>query len=224
MGMAYSTYTQSFGISNANAKVKIVNAVSGVPAIILATTTGGVINNDGFAVLDSNGDLSVIIDTAQTWHIFVNDLVRPQMQPLYVQTDPDSGNQYAVTWSGERTQVVSLSDTQNTALQGMTSGLVVAPSAIDDTNASSLNGIPMYLASGNTLTVSGLAWPSLTAGLVIQVGQSGSATLAFDGTAVKENASGTSATSVTLAACGSYALYQSPSGAGKFRLTGGAPL
>lgn len=117
--MAYATFTQSYGTSNANATVKIINSSSGVPAIILASTSGGVLNDQGLATLDSSGNLSVIIDTAQTWTIFVNDQTRPQMQPLYVQTDPDTGLQTAVTGKGVATQVVSLSDSGLGKLTGL---------------------------------------------------------------------------------------------------------
>ena len=99
-----------------------------------------------------------------------------------------------------------------------------APAAITSANAAQVNGSTLSLAAGATLTLDAGAWPSLGAGLTIQVGQSGSATLAFSGGAVKENSSGTSGSSVTLLASGSYALTQSPTGSPAFRLVGGASL
>ena len=101
-------------------------------------------------------------------------------------------------------------------------GAVNAPATLNASNAG-LSGT-VNLAAAGTMTVHDGAWALLPAGLVIQVAQSGSATLAFSGTATKENASGTSASSVTLAASGVYALTQSPTGAAKFRLSGGAAL
>jgi hypothetical protein len=109
-------------------------------------------------------------------------------------------------------------------LAGVGGSLVTAPASLTAANAADYNGGTVSLAAGATLTIDGAAWASLPGGLVIQPGQSGSATIAFSGTAVKENAAGTSATSVTLAAGGTYVLTQSPSGASKFRLSGGASL
>lgn len=99
-----------------------------------------------------------------------------------------------------------------------------APSVLDATTASANNGKTIILAAGATMTVNDGAWALLTAGVTIQVGQTGNATLAFSGTAVKENAAGTSASSVVLAACGVYVLTQSPSGSPKFRLSGGSSI
>lgn len=113
---------------------------------------------------------------------------------------------------------------QVTALQAVVSEYGNAPATLNATTAAAYNGATMSLAAAATLTVHDGAWDLLSAGVVIQVGQGGSATLAFSGTATKENASGTSASSVTLAACGVYALTQSPSGSPKFRLSGGASL
>lgn len=69
--MAYALYTQSFGALNANLPVVIRDTV-GTPAIILAATTGGVINHQGKATLNGSGNLSVIIDTAITWTVTVS--------------------------------------------------------------------------------------------------------------------------------------------------------
>lgn len=110
------------------------------------------------------------------------------------------------------------------ALQALVSEYGNAPATIDASNAASVNGATMTLAAGATLTVDAAAWAALTAGIIINVGQSGSATLAFSGGAVKENSSGTSSSSVTLSASGVYALVKSPSGSAKFRLSGGASL
>lgn len=103
-------------------------------------------------------------------------------------------------------------------------GPVTAPAVLDASTAAQVNGLPLNLAAGATLTVNDSAWSGLPSGVWINVGQSGSATLAFSGTATKENASGTSATSVTLAASGVYALLPSPTGSPYFRLSGGASV
>ena len=104
------------------------------------------------------------------------------------------------------------------------SAMVAAPATLDSTNAATYAGATVSLAAAATITVAGTAWAGLDAGLIIQVGQSGSATLAFSASAVKENASGTSGASVTLSASGVYVLTKSPSGTPIFRLTGGASL
>jgi len=126
------------------------------------------------------------------------------------------------------TQVpVTVDQSTNTVLPpGAVSGagIVAAPSTLDGSNVATYNGAQVSLAAGGTMTVSDAAWAGLTGALTIHVGQSGTATLAFSGTATKENSSGSSATSVTLAASGVYVLLQSPTGTPKFRLTGGASL
>ena len=75
--MAFTLFTQSFGSTYANGTVTIVETSTGIPATILATTTGGLVNNQGYATLDGAGDLSVVIDTAKTFTItpFDGDLV-----------------------------------------------------------------------------------------------------------------------------------------------------
>ena len=65
--MAISLYTQAFGISNAKSQVVITEVSTGIPATILSSATGGVVSVSGITTLDSNGNLSVYIDTARTW-------------------------------------------------------------------------------------------------------------------------------------------------------------
>lgn len=118
-----------------------------------------------------------------------------------------------------------LTAAQLQALAGGSSGASLpAPATLDSSNASTYNGQSVDLPAGATLTVDGSAWAALPGGLTINVGQGGTATLAFSGSATKENASGTSTASVTLAASGVYVLLRSPSGTPKFRLSGGASL
>ena len=67
--MTYALYTQSFGLSAANSPVVITNSSSGLPATLLTSPTGGVLNSTGRATLDSSGNLSVTLDTSQTWTV-----------------------------------------------------------------------------------------------------------------------------------------------------------
>lgn len=65
--MAYTLFTQSFGLENANSKVTITETETNAPAIVLSTPTGGVITDRGIVNLDNEGNLSVYIDTAKVW-------------------------------------------------------------------------------------------------------------------------------------------------------------
>ena len=67
--MAYTLYTQSLGAIYANQQVVITNSTTNFPATILATATGGLVNTNGQATLDGSGNLSVYIDTSQTWTV-----------------------------------------------------------------------------------------------------------------------------------------------------------
>ena len=71
--MAYTLYTRSFGTNYANNNVSITNSTTAAPATILSSATGGLVNNNGLATLDSSGNLSVYIDTAVTWTFTVID-------------------------------------------------------------------------------------------------------------------------------------------------------
>lgn len=59
--MAYSLYTAQYP-AKPNARVTITNVSTGVPAIILASATGGVVSKEGHTKLDAFGNLSVYID------------------------------------------------------------------------------------------------------------------------------------------------------------------
>lgn len=72
--MAYTLYTQSFGSTRANYPVRIIEVSTGKPAIVLTSSTGGVSSDQGKATLDSNGNLSVYIDTARVWDIQVEEV------------------------------------------------------------------------------------------------------------------------------------------------------
>lgn len=85
--MAYSLYTASYGASFANAPVLILDSVTGKPATILTNSTGGFITDKGTATLNSNGDLSVYIDTARTWTVSVTDLTPKVILPVSAEKD-----------------------------------------------------------------------------------------------------------------------------------------
>lgn len=89
--MAYNTYTQSFGPAFAGFQVVITNTSTGTPAIILSATTGGLVNNQGLAVLDASGNLSVVIDTAQTWTITPVSTGQLSNIPTYLQAALTAG-------------------------------------------------------------------------------------------------------------------------------------
>lgn len=83
--MAYGLYTATYGLSFANAQVLITEESTGIPATILASATGAVVNTLGQANLDANGNLSVYIDLDKTWNINVFDGMAlpdlPQLMP-----------------------------------------------------------------------------------------------------------------------------------------------
>jgi hypothetical protein len=71
--MAYSLYTRSFGSENANAKVYISEEITGLPAIILSNSTGGLVSDRGFTTLNSSGKLSAYLDVSRKWVITIID-------------------------------------------------------------------------------------------------------------------------------------------------------
>lgn len=70
--MAYALLSQSFGASKANLPVVIVETSTGIPAIILSSATGGLVNSNGDTVLDGSGNLSVFVDDSKTWTVNVD--------------------------------------------------------------------------------------------------------------------------------------------------------
>lgn len=70
----YALYTASYGSTYANDPVKIFEQGTYIPAIVMASATGGVLSTSGRAVLDSSGNLSVYLDSAKTW-VVVPDYV-----------------------------------------------------------------------------------------------------------------------------------------------------
>ena len=116
-----------------------------------------------------------------------------------------------------------LTAAQAAAAGAQASTAVAAPVAINAATVATLNGARVRLSAGTTLTVDGGAWAGFGAGIIISVQRTGSATLAFSGGAVKENAAGTSGSSVTLTAAGEYVVQQGFA-TPQFRLSGGAVL
>src|SRR6201993_586466 len=69
--MAYSLFTGSYGLSNANFRVRILEVGTGTPAII-AKQDGTVINSEGETTIDAYGNLSVYLDNSKTFGIHLN--------------------------------------------------------------------------------------------------------------------------------------------------------
>lgn len=155
--MAFATYTQSFGTSYANGQVVITDSTTGVPATIMAATTGGVVNTQGLATLDGNGDLSVVIDTAQTWTVTASDgNTLNAVEPL---TYAELAKVKAATSTGSWSTAVAIN-----AQTGTTYTL-----SLTDTGAT----VTMSNASANTLTVPANASVAFAVGAKVKVTQLG---------------------------------------------------
>lgn len=118
--MAYALYTQSYGVANANAVVRILETSTGMPAIVLSSATGGLVNDRGSATLDASGNLSVYIDTARFWTVYVNDVdkqnVYMDFSPKYVYVGILSGAPAASGYTaGERIIVSDDNFTERTS-------------------------------------------------------------------------------------------------------------
>jgi len=70
--MAYVLLSQSFGAAKANLPATITEAGTGLPAVILSSATGGLVNSNGDIKLDSSGNLSCYVDGAKTWVVNVD--------------------------------------------------------------------------------------------------------------------------------------------------------
>ena len=70
--MAYTLLSQSFGAAKANLPVTITEASTGVPAVILSSATGGLVNSNGDTFLDASGNLSCYVDGDKTWAVKVD--------------------------------------------------------------------------------------------------------------------------------------------------------
>jgi hypothetical protein len=69
--MAYGLYTASYGNYNSGRQVSITDVANGLPALILASASGGIVTNTGLTKLDNNGNLAVYIDLDRTWRVEV---------------------------------------------------------------------------------------------------------------------------------------------------------
>ena len=110
--MTYALYTRAFGTNKPNAFVTITNSVTGAPATILASASGGVLNTNGKAKTDANGNLSVYIDTSQTW---LFDVVEPQIPyqvPVFAKYDPYSTSTSPSLTGGPNGGAVGLTSNQ----------------------------------------------------------------------------------------------------------------
>jgi len=70
--MAYVLLSQSFGASKANLPATITETSTGIPAVILSSATGGLVNSNGDTRLDGSGNLSCYVDGDRTWTVSVD--------------------------------------------------------------------------------------------------------------------------------------------------------
>lgn len=115
--MSYELITQALGAGNANKKVKVTDSTTSAPAIILTAATGGhVWSSDGNAYSDASGNVSVYIDSSQTWTFTVVDTsTSVVVKPLTLSQETPSGEQQVTTSGGNPTQVPALTIAQSTA-------------------------------------------------------------------------------------------------------------
>lgn len=134
--MAYALYSATYDATLANALVFITNRWTGVPAVIMAGPTGGVVNTQGNAQLNAQAELLVYIDTAQEWNIKVANAQTPPysvIDPKQVVTlaelttlVPQIGKTYVLsqppfteyTWDGENL-IASLTGAQTNLIQSL---------------------------------------------------------------------------------------------------------
>jgi hypothetical protein len=134
--MTYALYSAQYDATLANALVSISNRWTGVPAIIMAGPTGGVVNTQGNAQLDAQARLNVYIDTAQEWTVSIPNAQTPPytvIDPKQVVTlaelttlIPQIGKTYVLsqppfteyTWDGENL-IASLTGAQTNLIQSL---------------------------------------------------------------------------------------------------------
>ena len=183
--MAYALYTQALGSQYANSPVKITNSSAGVPAVVLASSTGGLLNSNGDAVLDGSGNLSVVIDTAITWTVtpttkvafnpnpvvvftgnYASFPAASKFAPGYIAIAADQANAEYITdgttWKSGGG--ISLTTAQTSAGATATVALSPGATATTPTEFFGADGLAPAIIRG---TVSGSRWP----GLVIGSGQ-----------------------------------------------------
>jgi hypothetical protein len=71
--MAYGLFTRTYDVTLRFSDVVISNKWTGVPALIMAGPSGGVLNDKGTAALDVNAQLNVYIDLDQEWTVKIMD-------------------------------------------------------------------------------------------------------------------------------------------------------
>lgn len=146
--MAYSLYTQSFGLSKANSTVTITRADDGTFATVLASSSGGFLNDRGQAKLDSSGNLSVYIDTSYNWIVTINDASPSRVTNLHLTQEDnappklyDQNNNFLFSPAPLATAQTDAGSTNVLALSSDNSKLV-SPSGA---SLSYLNGVQVLL-------------------------------------------------------------------------------
>lgn len=71
----YALFTASYGPNYANLRVRILEAATGVPALVMASAASGILSSQGNALLDGSGNLSVYLDTAKTFQVWNNQFL-----------------------------------------------------------------------------------------------------------------------------------------------------
>lgn len=71
----YTLFTASYGLNYANIRVRILETLTGTPAIVMTSATGGLLSHQGNAVTDSSGTLAVYLDSAKTFAVYYNQFV-----------------------------------------------------------------------------------------------------------------------------------------------------
>lgn len=71
----YALLSASYGTGYANQPVRILEQGTGLPAIIMASATSGILSHRGNAVLDSSGNLAVYVDNSKTWQIWADQFL-----------------------------------------------------------------------------------------------------------------------------------------------------
>src|ERR1700761_2474128 len=71
----YTLFTASYGINYANLRVRILEVATGVPAIVMASATSGILSSNGNALLDASGNLSVYLDNSKTFQVWNNQFL-----------------------------------------------------------------------------------------------------------------------------------------------------
>lgn len=71
----YTLFSASYGLNYANLKVRILEANTGVPAIIMASATSGVLSVHGNITTDASGNLAAYLDNSKTFQVWNNQFL-----------------------------------------------------------------------------------------------------------------------------------------------------